>query len=110
MPPTIAIAAASWALLALISLGYALRMRPSRAIPMQWGLNGEPVWSAPLWLALLFTPLLSVLVMGLTVWLTYTAVSALVIIVITLQAVTFLAAHLVHLEISRRQLQRRENG
>ena len=106
MPPTIAIAAASWALLALVSLSYAFRLRPSNEVAMQWGLDGKPVWSAPLWLALLFTPVLSVFVIGLTVWLTYSAVSTLVILVISLQAVAFLAAHLVHLEISRRQLRR----
>ena len=43
MPPTIAIAAASWALLALVSLSYAFRLRPSNEVAMQWGLDGKPV-------------------------------------------------------------------
>jgi hypothetical protein len=44
------------ALLAAISLCANKRLRNHDRLPMQWGANGRPTWSAPRQVALSFTP------------------------------------------------------
>lgn len=41
------------------------RLRHVERLPMQWGFNGKPTWYAPRRLALAFSPLLAIFVLGL---------------------------------------------
>ncbi len=46
-------------LMALISASAAAKIDPAVRVPMQFGLNGQPTWTAPRRLALLFAPALA---------------------------------------------------
>ena len=46
-------------LMTLISATAAAKIDPGAQVPMQFGLNGQPTWSAPRRLALLFAPALA---------------------------------------------------
>lgn len=78
------------------------RKLPTAArLPMQWGLNGKPTWSAPRTAALTFTPVLAIIVTGFVFCVAGTATYIAAIVVIA-----FFAAHLLHLWLVYRHLMR----
>ncbi|WP_028956173.1 hypothetical protein [Sulfitobacter sp. 20_GPM-1509m] len=68
-------------------------------LPMQWGLNGKPTWSAPRTAALTFTPVLAIIVTGFLIVVAGAATHIAAIVVIL-----FFAAHLLHLWLVYRHL------
>lgn len=104
-------------LMALLSWSAAGHIGPDERVPMQWGLNGRPVWRASRRTALLFSPALAA-----GFGLLLTALSHLGPRELTQEAVTqaiarsgmalaFVVAHMVHLGIAlswlRRQRERK---
>jgi hypothetical protein len=61
-----------WALVALmfVTSAWAFTQTPDSArLPMQWGIRGDVNWRAPRAVALLFSPVLAILVLSLMLWL-----------------------------------------
>lgn len=61
-----------WALVALMFVvsAWGITQTPDNArLPMQWGIRGDVNWRAPRAVALLFSPVLAVITLGLTFWL-----------------------------------------
>ncbi|MEZ5959763.1 MAG: hypothetical protein R3C30_04965 [Hyphomonadaceae bacterium] len=61
-----------WAIVALMFLtsAWAFTQTPEGArLPMQWGIRGDVNWRAPRAVALLFSPVLAVITLGLLYWL-----------------------------------------
>lgn len=98
-------------LMALISASAAAKIDPGAQVPMQFGLNGQPTWSAPRRFALLFAPALAA---GFGLLLTFLAhrvpVGQLTKEAVSLgtsrvfMAFTFVLAHLVHLAFALKWL------
>lgn len=68
-------------------------------LPMNWGLSGRPTWTAPRVMALTFTPALALVTTGVILLIAPGDVGFAAVV-----ALAFLAAHLVHLWLIRRQL------
>ncbi|MBY5972708.1 hypothetical protein KUV28_10145 [Ferrimonas balearica] len=87
--------------LALIGLSAGAYLQLPRAghLPMQWGLDGRPTWSAPRGLALCLTPLLAGGV-ALLFHLVADAGPAAIALILGV----FTAAHVLHLVLVRRHL------
>ena len=64
-------------------------------LPMQWDFRGRPTWTAPATAALLFTPAVAALVLGLTLFLAGARPEVARILV--LQAMVFVAVHALYL-------------
>ena len=99
--------------MALLS-GVAARHIGRRAlVPMQFGLNGQPVWSVPRRFALLFAPCLAAVSGLVLTFLAHrdtsgmaSAASAQLALIRAAMAFTFVVAHMVHLAIALRWLNR----
>jgi uncharacterized membrane protein len=89
------IAAATVLLLVILSLIADLRFQSLRKIPMHWGLDGKPTWSAPRVLGLAFMPLLATIVLAAVA--VQTAMLPTGTTVILLISLVFVAVHLLHL-------------
>ena len=97
------VALTAW-LLAVLSFIANARFGALARIPMQWGLNGQPSWSAPRKPALCFTPILGTLVLSglaFSIGNTQLGVDAVV-----LAALPIIAAHLLHLWLVGKSLPR----
>jgi hypothetical protein len=53
-----------WIAMVCLSLVAALRMPSGARVPMQWDFRGKPIWTAPVWLAVSFTPAVAVLILA----------------------------------------------
>lgn len=71
MTAIVAIAVGALAAMVLMSLIAARTFPKGAAVPMQWGVTGQPTWYAPVWLGVSFSPILATLVFGLMVGLTF---------------------------------------
>lgn len=86
----------------ILSSVVAGRKLPTAArLPMQWGLNGKPTWSAPRTAALTFTPVLAIITTGFVIFVAGAEPHIAAIVTIA-----FLAAHLLHLWLAYRHLKR----
>ncbi|MDO8902600.1 MAG: hypothetical protein Q7V15_14735 [Phenylobacterium sp.] len=99
--------------LVAMSLAFARRAPAGMKLPMQWGLNGRPIWHAPREIALSFTPLLAAFT------LTPFALASLWVapderltfrIVLTLVCLAYIAVHALHLYLLRRWLRGQDAG
>lgn len=92
-------------LLAGISI-HANRSLPNSAeLPMQWGFDGRPTWSAPRKLALAFTPALyslTMLAIAFLIPVQWEPDVPAMLGVMTVVATAFVAAHLFHIWLIRR--------
>ncbi len=68
-------------------------------VPMQWGFRGEPIWTLPKTVAVLFTPLVAIVASGVAVATAGSAERA--GFVLSLFAVSFLFAHVLHLVLAK---------
>ncbi|WP_148213357.1 hypothetical protein [Rhodospirillum centenum] len=87
--------------MSLLSFRADRRLDPAELLPMQWGLDGQPTWSAPRRVALFFTPTLAALILTSLLWITG-AVGDSVLGAVPLLAIVcfaFVAAHLLHLSL-----------
>ena len=83
------------------SLVASAKLPQADRLPMNWGLTSRPTWSAPRRVALSFTPVLAVLTTGFMMLIApRDAASA------ALVAAAFLAAHLLHIWLIKRELDR----
>lgn len=91
------------ALLAMIALSAftANRLPASARLPMQWGPGGKATWTAPVWIAISFTPALTIFVYAVTIL--ATAASPLQAKILTIQGLVFLAFHAAHLFFATRR-------
>lgn len=99
--------------LAAMSLALARRVPAGTKLPMQWGFNGRPTWSAPRGIALAFTPLMAAFTLTpfslASLWvdpderLTFRIVLAAV-------SLGLIAAHALHLYLLARWLRSQDGG
>ena len=75
------------------------RLPPAERLPMQWGISGRPTWSAPRLAALGFTPVLTLVTLAVIYLAAGGQLPGGTVVIIA-----FLAAHLLHLWMLRRQL------
>lgn len=78
---------------------------PSTELPMQWGFDGRPTWSAPRKVALAFTPalyLLTMLAIGFFIPVHWGAEVPAMLGVAVFVAAAFVGVHLFHLWLIRR--------
>lgn len=84
--------------LVLVSLSAGRRLRHLAELPMQWGMDGKPTWSAPRHVALAFMPTVGALIM-LAIALRGSISPGTVCVV----AASFIAAHILHLTLIARK-------
>jgi hypothetical protein len=102
-------------LMAILSGAAAQKIGPGVKVPMQFGLNGKPMWSAPRRFGLLFAPVLAA---GFGLFLTYMAHTTntgdLTKQAVSLgtsrvgMALAFVVAHIAHLSIALHWLSRQK--
>ena len=93
---------ATVAVLVAISVGANQRLGNLTEIPMQWGLDGKPIWYAPRRLALAFTPAIGAIVLVAVALKTVVAHGKPGTILVVAAAIVL--AHLLHLAIMVRTL------
>ena len=88
--------------LTLISVAANRKLRDRERLPMQWSIGGKVNWTAPRRIALAFTPALAGIVL-LAAALGYAREPDREVGVLTLMALCFAAAHLLHLWLIQRR-------
>lgn len=86
-----------WIAMIGLSLLAVLRMPSGARVPMQWDFRGKPTWTAPLWLAVSFTPAVATFVLAIF------SIAALGSAVPSLAAL-FLVIHALHLFFGARHV------
>lgn len=84
--------------LVLVSLSAGRQLRHLAELPMQWGLDGKPTWSAPRYVALAFTPAVGSLIM-----LAIALKGSISLGAVCVVAASFIAAHILHLTLIARR-------
>lgn len=87
------------AMLAISGIAYLLFPAGAR-VPMQWGLDGKPTWTAPKLIGVLFSPILSLLVLS---GATFASASNLqkVAAILPIISGVFLVVHVLHLALAQ---------
>jgi len=68
---------------------------------MQWGPGGKPTWTAPVWLAVSFTPVLALVVFAVTIAAGGRSGSPLIATLLSIEGALFLVIHAAHLYFAR---------
>lgn len=100
------IALAGVGVLAAMSFAANRRFQALDRLPMQWSLSGHVNWTAPRAWALLFTPILAALVLGVLAW-RISSQNGSAIFPLAYTALVFIAAHVLHLWRIERHVRRR---
>jgi hypothetical protein len=93
--------AAALTAMILLSVIAALRFPANARVPMQWGPGGKPTWTAPVWLAVSFTPVLAIIAFAVTLAIGGRAGSPMIGTLLSVQGVLFLVIHAAHLYFAR---------
>jgi hypothetical protein len=97
--------AAAWSAMIALSAIVMFRLPSGARLPMQWGPDGKPTWTAPGWLAVSFTPALALIVFALTLIAAGGTVSK-VTTILSIQAALFAVVHIAHLYFAARSVAR----
>src|SRR5687767_16007670 len=96
-----------WVMVGLMFAASALAFAqlPGEArLPMQWGIRGQVTWRAPRAVALLFAPVLAVLILGFITALAGPRVAEMTGLTISI-ALVFVVAHALHVFLALRDVQ-----
>jgi hypothetical protein len=101
------LAAGTVAVLIALSAVAALLFPKGAKVPMQWGINGNPTWTAPVGIAVAFTPMIAAVVFAVTLGLSYGKAQSPIDRILALQVVVFVLAHIGHLYFALRHFRSR---
>jgi len=100
-PNALLLPGATMMAMVVLSLIAALRFPSNTRVPMQWGPGGKPTWTAPVWLAVSFTPFLALVVFAVTIAVGGRSGSPLIGTLLSIQGALFLVIHAAHLYFAR---------
>lgn len=84
------------AVMSVISAVVLSKLPPGSKIPMQWDLSGRPTWYAPKYVGVWFSPMLAVLIIGVTNYAASTVqtVKPGIFVIMSLSFIVFHAIHM----------------